>query len=206
MRGYRSSTDNPICFLPDETYSSFPHAKYILTTRTGGADSWWRSMSEAVGWHFRRDIARYVFRFLIWPVRFLRRTDDKVQGLVQLTAQRYGAWDRNVYDRHNAHVQELIAKEQLLVYNISEGWEPLCRFLEVPMPNEPFPNLNERGAMQAIYFGMMAFGAFTWTMYLGGVAAAAYVATNPNVLMTAGRWSLNAARDLAAATEHFIHP
>lgn len=185
MRGYRSSTDNPICFLPDEVYAAFPQAKFILTTRPDGKLGWWKSITEAAGWHSRRDLGRYVFRFLIWPVNFLRRTDDKVQGMQEISRRRYGAWDAEMYDKHKAHVQELVPEAQLLVYDVREGWEPLCRFLEVPVPKEEFPRLNETGAMRSIYFGMMAFGAFYWTMYAGGAAAVAYLALNPQLVTSA---------------------
>ena len=37
-----------------------------------------------------------------------------------------------------------IPEERLLVYQISEGWEPLCTFLSVAVPNEPFPHANTR--------------------------------------------------------------
>lgn len=182
MRGYRSSTDNPICFLPDEVYAAFPKAKYILTTRPDGKQGWWKSINDAAGWHCRQDVWQYVFRFLIWPVTFLRRTDDKVRGMQEISKRRYGAWDVELYDKHNAHVQELIPKDHLLVYDVREGWEPLCEFLKVPVPNEEFPRLNETGAMQSIYFGMMAYGAFHWAMYAGTAAAMVYIMKHPEVV------------------------
>ena len=47
-----------------------------------------------------------------------------------------------VYEAHNREVQRAIAPERLLVYEASRGWEPLCRFLGVPVPGEPFPRVN----------------------------------------------------------------
>ena len=41
-----------------------------------------------------------------------------------------------------------IPPERLLVYNVKEGWEPLCRFLNVPVPEGPFPHLNDREEFQ----------------------------------------------------------
>ena len=46
--------------------------------------------------------------------------------------------------RHNDEVQQAIAPERLLVWNASDGWEPLCEFLEVPVPGVPFPHINDR--------------------------------------------------------------
>lgn len=68
------------------------------------------------------------------------------------------------------------------MYDVREGWDPLCKFLEVPVPNEEFPKLNETGAMQKIYVGMMMYGAFHWIMYARGAAVAAYVEWNPQFI------------------------
>jgi hypothetical protein len=51
MRGYRSCADLPIHPLVEEVYLAYPDAKYILTTRPGGAREWFRSMSGA-SWHW----------------------------------------------------------------------------------------------------------------------------------------------------------
>jgi hypothetical protein len=48
------------------------------------------------------------------------------------------------YERHNAEVQEAIDSDRLLVYRISDGWEPLCEFLGRPIPDAPFPHANDR--------------------------------------------------------------
>ena len=54
-----------------------------------------------------------------------------------------------VYERHNAEVRRSIAPERLLVYDAAEGWEPLCRFLGVPIPGEPFPHANSTEEFRA---------------------------------------------------------
>ena len=38
-------------------------------------------------------------------------------------------------------------KNKLLIYNVKEGWEPLCKFLDVPVPAKPFPHRNKKGAI-----------------------------------------------------------
>ena len=45
--------------------------------------------------------------------------------------------------------------DQLLVYEVGQGWEPLCEFLGVPVPDEPFPHLNDTASFRAM-FGMPA--------------------------------------------------
>ena len=46
--------------------------------------------------------------------------------------------------RHNADVRARVPRERLLEWRASDGWEPLCRALGVPVPDEPFPRVNTR--------------------------------------------------------------
>lgn len=52
------------------------------------------------------------------------------------------------FNKHNAEVKRTVPPEQLLVYNVKQGWEPLCEFLGVPVPDEPFPHANEKERFQ----------------------------------------------------------
>ena len=49
------------------------------------------------------------------------------------------------YEEHNELVKKTIPKENLLVWNLKEGWEPLCKFLDVPIPDVPVPRENVTG-------------------------------------------------------------
>src|SRR5262249_24911563 len=46
------------------------------------------------------------------------------------------------FERHNAEVQRTVPARKLLIYDVQEGWEPLCAFRGVPVPNQPFPKEN----------------------------------------------------------------
>ena len=52
---------------------------------------------------------------------------------------------KNQYILHNAAVQQLVPPEQLLVYHVGDGWEPICKFLDKPVPTTPFPRENAAG-------------------------------------------------------------
>jgi hypothetical protein len=49
-----------------------------------------------------------------------------------------------VFNQHIADVKEAIPPHRLLVFNVRDGWAPLCAFLERPVPDEPFPKVNDR--------------------------------------------------------------
>jgi len=49
---------------------------------------------------------------------------------------------KNGMEAHMARVKRVIPPDRLLVYNISDGWAPLCNFLGRPIPKEPFPYVD----------------------------------------------------------------
>jgi len=80
--------------------------------------------------------------------------------------QFFNAWKNKV-------VSEVPA-ERLLVWEVKQGWEPLCQFLDVPVPDVPFPNVNDTPTMlsRIRFVKRIVFG--TWAVVIGGLAASAY--------------------------------
>jgi hypothetical protein len=58
------------------------------------------------------------------------------------------------YNRHVDEVKAALPPERLLVFTVDQGWEPLCRFLDVPMPEGAFPNVNDRAQIKQTLAGM----------------------------------------------------
>jgi len=63
---------------------------------------------------------------------------------------------KSVLESHNRLVAATVPPERLLVYDVAVGWAPLCRFLGVDVPDEPFPCLNRRADFAARYVGAPA--------------------------------------------------
>jgi hypothetical protein len=53
-----------------------------------------------------------------------------------------------VFERHNEEVKRRVPSERLLVYDVKAGWGPLCEFLGVEEPDEPFPRANDKAQMR----------------------------------------------------------
>ena len=131
LAGYRAVVDWPACYFYRELAGVYPDAKVILTLRD--PEEWFRSTQATI---FRPEHARRieqepiagVVRNTIWRT-FDGRQNDREHALA-------------VYERHIDEVQRTIAPERLLVYDVAEGWEPLCGFLGVPIPGVPFPHAN----------------------------------------------------------------
>ena len=63
------------------------------------------------------------------------------------------------YRQHNAAVRQYVPRGRLLEYKVSEGWEPLCTFLKLPVPSKAFPNLNDTRTLRRA-------AAVIWTLNL----------------------------------------
>ncbi len=86
-----------------------------------------------------------------------------------------------VYKRHAAQVTATVGTDRLLMFRVDEGWEPLCRFLGVPVPSTPFPNRNESAAFHR---DMWRRNAATYAKALGVIALLALA------LLGLGVWAL----------------
>ena len=53
------------------------------------------------------------------------------------------------FRRHTEEVIASVPKDRLLVFEVSQGWEPLCAFLGVPVPDTPYPRENSREQFQS---------------------------------------------------------
>lgn len=148
FEGYRSAVDFPAALYYREFMQQYPDAKVILTVRD--PDQWYSSASNTIlkGIPSPLIFIGRVFGFLSpklkalpksnqWLKRILYGESGLFQGKKedrQWMMQRFMAW--------NEEVKKTVPAEKLLVFNVKEGWEPLCRFLNLPVPQTPFPRAN----------------------------------------------------------------
>lgn len=122
--GYRSTIDSPSCKVYLQLAERYPAAKVILTVREPNA--WFDSYNETVLPMISSSGDGRHFHFLF--------------GAVPPTREAIIAG----YERHNSDVQRSIPADRLLVYDVQEGWPPLCRFLGSGIPEASFPRSNPR--------------------------------------------------------------
>lgn len=143
LGSYRATVDWPGCYFWRALMMEFPEAKVLLSVRD--PESWYKSIS------------RTIFEIMD---RAEAVADDPVQG-PQLRMARYivrdktfgGNIDRDhvlsVYKAHNEAVKRAVPPEKLLVYDVKEGWAPLCAFLGVAVPDTQFPRTNSTEEFRA---------------------------------------------------------
>jgi hypothetical protein len=134
--GYESAVDWPTAGFVHELAAAFPSAKFILTVRS--PDSWVDSFSQTI-YPFVTERDRIKTEMLPW-IDMAARVIEKTGFVVGLDA----AGLREAFDSHIEAVKATIPARQLLVYQVKDGWTPLCEFLGVPVPADPFPRTNDR--------------------------------------------------------------
>jgi hypothetical protein len=149
--GYSSTVDWPGAAFWRPLATAFPAAKAILTVRD--AESWYDSVYRTIFRMFgygppdarvaeaRRivpglDVFTAFHRQMIWDGFFAGRFADREYAM-------------GVYEEHTAAVIREVPADRLLVIAPDAGWEPLCEFLRVPVPDEPYPHLNDPGKFWA---------------------------------------------------------
>lgn len=144
FEGFQASVDFPSAGYWREMSEHYPDAKILLTTRS--FDSWYESASETIypvskkipAWMTIIPKVRKIKEMTyetIWDRIFHGKFEDK-------------AYARKIFEQHEADVKAAFGPDKLLVFHPKEGWEPLCAFLDVPVPDGPFPNVNDRADFQ----------------------------------------------------------
>jgi hypothetical protein len=148
--GHNSTVDWPGGYFYRELADAYPEAKVLLSVRE--PEGWERSFRETIetmshGRSLMPLLARA--RAEIDPrwERYLELVDRMFWGPQGTFAAGYAEPAQLIEQmlRHEQEVKRAIAPERLLVWEVGEGWQPLCEFLEVPVPQEPLPHANDRG-------------------------------------------------------------
>ncbi|MFN8296417.1 MAG: sulfotransferase [Chitinophagales bacterium] len=147
FKGFTAMVDFPGAIYYKEFMVQYPDAKVILNVRD--PEKWYKSvndtiyniprgfqrvMMKAVG-IFKPEV-KYMATFfdyvdnLLWNGFFEGKFEDK-----EFTIKKFNDWIEEV--------KRTVPPEKLLVFEVSQGWEPLCAFLNKPIPDKPFPRVND---------------------------------------------------------------
>jgi hypothetical protein len=175
---YEATMDWPACTFYGELMERHPDAKVILSVRD--PERWYESVRNTI-YELSVIIPRHPFyRIGYTLVRlFVLRGPGNIDLADEIIWQ--GTFDGRfedenhaieVFERHNAEVQQRVPENRLLVYDVKSGWGPLCEFLGVEEPDEPFPRTNDTAQMRRRLRGVKAISiAVTVTLMLSLAAA-----------------------------------
>ncbi len=172
FNSYEAGVDFPFTTQYKNCLETFPEAKVILTVRD--PDEWYESAKQTV-YHIQRVLinllpgGKKVGRKTIWHQLFDGRFEDRDYAIM-------------AFNRHTEEVKRTVAEEQLLIFNVKEGWGPLCEFLDKPIPDESFPHVNRRSTMKYL----MAFALFLIVAFLIGAFYLVFKLASKNLNMFYG--------------------
>jgi hypothetical protein len=132
FKDFSSMVDYPGCAFWRELAAYYPNAKVLHSVRD--PDKWFDSTQATI----------------FSPLSPAHNAPPPLNEFFAMLFEDFGdkIHDRDFmvayFKRHTEEVVRTIPKERLLVYETGQGWEPLCKFLGVPVPAEPFPLVNTR--------------------------------------------------------------
>ncbi len=160
--GYQATVDFPAYPWYKEHMNKYPDAKVILTTRpfekwyASLKDTIWQAGPQTIGQKLTM-MSKLIFnarlRSVIKCVKFAKSSifEKHLEGKFEDKA-----FAEKVFNQHIEDVKSSVRPERLLIYEVSDGWEPLCHFLNVPVPPEPLPHLNKKEDFKEMLAGIMS--------------------------------------------------
>jgi hypothetical protein len=136
-RDYQSTVDAPGCMFWRELMDRFPDAPVLLSVRD--PERWCDSFQATIGRVFAGEITPPIANAAEW-----RRMLNALRGMIFDGDTRDRASLIAGFNRHNDAVRAGVPAERLIEYDVSDGWEPLCAALGVPVPDAPLPRTNTR--------------------------------------------------------------
>ena len=173
--GYELTVDWPAGAFYAELMEAFPEAPVILTIRD--PERWYESTRDTIFGMHRISSGPAPFRLafalaglfapgvtgiarladeIVWNDTFDGRFEDRSHAI-------------ETFHRHNEEVRRHVPPERLLVYDVKEGWGPLCDFLGVEVPDRPFPHLNDTREMRRRLLGLVAVSAVAPVLAVAGI-------------------------------------
>ena len=133
----------------EQLIAEYPEAKVVICRRD--FDKWWPSFREGIV----LPLYSAKLRFVIATVSFVlgRRGGQAMIKTTEGFFRSYSVedFDKNakaVYDEYFERIDKLVPPERKLHYQLGQGWEPLCEFLDKPVPETEFPRINEAKALK----------------------------------------------------------
>lgn len=140
FKDYQATVDYPGCNYYKELMAVYPEAKVILTVRD--PEKWYASAYQTV-----YAISKVIPRWIGYIAPQRAKLGEMIGE--QIWKRQFGNFeDRQqsiaIFNQYNEEVKHYVPPERLLVFEVKQGWAPLCQFLGVPVPQDkPFPHLND---------------------------------------------------------------
>ncbi|OHE99837.1 hypothetical protein CORC01_04738 [Colletotrichum orchidophilum] len=168
-QGYAATVDVPGMLFTEELVGLHPDALVLCTMRD--PDAWVRSIRQTGQKSLQAflSFALFLLPTMRWFPRYIDAIPKGRWG--ELFPQEEVMPTRGVWDQHQAWLRRVVPAERLVFYNVKDGWGPLCEALGKPVPDVPFPRINDGDAIDAFAKEQILKGLTRWAVLLGSLAA-----------------------------------
>lgn len=152
FEGKESIVDFPGSYFWRELMDVYPDAKLLLSVRS--AESWVNSMHSTIAAIFFGDsvmhhLAQAQYKIdPLWASWLDLLSDMWIEADIMLPSKGDREKMAAEMERWNQTVIDTVPAERLLVWDPKDGWEPLCELLELPVPEQPLPHVNDTEMFQ----------------------------------------------------------
>lgn len=134
---YNAAVDFPNSCFYKQLVEKYPDAKVVLTVRE--PEKWYDSAANTIYRYRQADQVstpgmQQMVEQVVWRGIFKGKFEDKEAAI-------------KIFNDNIEEVKRYVPADRLLVFSVKDGWKPLCQFLGVPIPDTPFPRVNERASM-----------------------------------------------------------
>lgn len=175
---YSAVTDNPCALFWKELIEAYPDAKIVLVERN--EETWLKSIAVLFD-GVLHPISTHVLRFTD-PYWYGRVISAGRGWILASTGHASAAGAKQnalaVYRKHYADIRAAVPAEKMLEFRLGSGWEPLCKYLGKPVPDVPFPRLNEAATLERTFPAAFGKAAKNSLINLGMVVGVGAVLGN----------------------------
>jgi len=170
---YDAAVDFPTANAWQDLAAYYPDAVVILTERAS-PELWWESMRATV----------ISDNFFLYTLRRMHPLFRAVGETARHAWKKDLGWtvprtpndsDRDAmieFYKRNSQAARAFDPKRTLIFDVRQGWEPLCAFLGKPVPDVPFPKGNTRREFRHRFLKITALssGFFLAILLIGGLA------------------------------------
>lgn len=150
LAGYEATVDWPGSYYTKELAEAYPDAKIVLSERD--PEAWAQSMVKTIwGLFYDDSLMRHLsdarasidpgWKFYLTMMEEMWHRAELFDDGANTTPE----FMAKAFVRRNEELKAALPAERVLVWSAADGWGPLCEFLEVPVPDQPFPQINDSG-------------------------------------------------------------
>mmetsp|Transcript_17933 Transcript_17933/g.24905 ORF Transcript_17933/g.24905 Transcript_17933/m.24905 type:complete len:289 (+) Transcript_17933:86-952(+) len=180
FENYDAQVDFPGAAVWEELFQQNPKAKVILSLHPRGEEGWYQSVRETIySAHTGFGVVGFVAKTSIFTPtinRLVRWTSALIwDGCLNGSLAKGKDAAIAEYNRRIEDTKRIVPPEQLLIFKATDGWEPLCKFLDKPIPDEPYPRTNDKNEMKTRMRGFAILAYATLGAYGGIIGGLSYL-------------------------------